>query len=237
MRIAYRQHCQSVLLKSQWFSSLPDTLQGLILENSMLRLAEKDQVLIQEDTTPTGFFLLLEGQVAITRRVGSQIEFFYHLGGPGFCFGEYGLLTEEKTLVTATARTAVRTLILSVSKFRSIIETSPEYYECFSNLMAARSAMLIRLLAHSRGLSHEDFLRVRLADISDMIHAEREDNDIVELALSQYDLAQMIGASRQTVNALLHDLVKDNLVELSFRKIRILDPDRLRGDRRNTGLS
>ncbi|MBE9548826.1 MAG: Crp/Fnr family transcriptional regulator [Proteobacteria bacterium] len=232
MRIAYRQHCQSVLLRSQWFAGLPEALQNMILELSMLRLVEEGHVLIAEDSLPTSFFLLLEGQVAITRRIGSQNEFFYHLGGPGFCFGEIGLLNGKETVITATARTPVRTLILPLTNFRSIIESNPEYYEHFSRLMEMRYAILMRNLAQSRGLSLEEYLRVRLADISDMIHAEGGENETVELALTQYDLAQMIGASRQTVNAILHKLVKDELVELSFRKIRILDPDRLRSDRR-----
>ncbi len=57
-----------------------------------------------------------------------------------------------------------------------------------------------------------------------------------ELDISQADLAQMVGTSRQTVNALLQRIEAEGLIEVKFRKIRILDVERLRGSRRKSGL-
>lgn len=69
-----------------------------------------------------------------------------------------------------------------------------------------------------------------------MIHLEGFSKDTVELALSQTDLAAMIGSSRQTVNMLLKKLVGEGLIDVEFRKISILDPSALRGEHRKTGL-
>ena len=46
--------------------------------------------------------------------------------------------------------------------------------------------------------------------------------------LTQYEFAQIVGASRETVNKTLTDLVNREIIEVSPREIRILRPDRLR---------
>jgi len=236
MRAEYRQNALRLLRKGKWFGELPEELQHLLLDNSMLRLAEKNQGLIAEDTYPTGMFAMLEGQVAITRQIGNKEDYFFHLGGPGFWFGENSLLSQESTVITATARTKVRLLFLPTSSFEQIVNNNHRYYKLFVKLMLARYAIVIRTLGLSNTLPPEEFLRIRLADLSDMIHSEGFSEDVVDLALSQTDLAAMIGASRQTINMLLKKLESEGLIEVAFRKIRILNPVALRGERRKTGV-
>ena len=236
MRATDQQSAHALLRNGKWFGGLPEELQSLILDNSMVRLAEQNQVLITEDTRPTGMFALLEGQVAITRQIGDRDDFFIYLGGPGFWFGEYALLGDAVTQITATARTKIRALFLPASSFKQIVEAEPRFYRSFALLVLGRYAIVMRNFGQSNSLSPEEYLRIRLADLSDMTHSEQISDGVVELALSQTDLAAMIGSSRQTINMLLKKLASEGLIETAFRKIRILDPSRLRGDRRNTGL-
>lgn len=236
MRVDYRQNALNLLRKGKWFGELPTDLQNLMIDNSMLRFAEQGQVLITEERRPTGLFALLEGQVAITRQIGDEGDFFFHLGGPGFWFGESGLLNQKYAVITATARTKVKTLFLPASSFEQIVDAEPRYYRSIVKLVLARYAILMRTLGQSNSLPPEEFLRIRLADQSDMTHSEGFSDETVELALSQMDVAAMIGTSRQTVNMLLKKLESEGLIEVAFRKIKILNPKALRGDRRKTGL-
>lgn len=225
-----------MLSRGAWFKALPPSLKSQIVGNSRVRRFEAGQVISAEDHRQTGLWGVLEGQVAITRRVASDGEFFLHLGGPGFWFGEAGLLNKKVALVTATARTAVRALFLPAKKFDQIVDSQPRYLRSFVELQAARYALMLRHVAQLGGLPAENYLRVRLADISDMIHSDGSEAATVELALSQADVAHMIGTSRQTANKLLKKLENERLIKVSFRNINILDPGRLRGSHRNTGL-
>lgn len=236
MRADDRKNVLNLLSKGKWFGGLPKELQALLLDNSMIRLVKDKQVLITEETRPTGMFALLEGQVAITRQIADKGDFFFHIGGPGFWFGESGLLNKEYAVITATARSKVRALFLPASSFDKIVDAEPRYYRAFVKLMIARYAILMRNLSQSNSFPSKEYLRIRLADLSDMIHSERFSEDVVELALSQTDLASMIGSSRQTTNMLLKQLEAEGLIEVVFRKIRILDPSALRGEHRKTGL-
>lgn len=236
MRLALQQHCLNLLEKGAWFGSLPEDLKTRIIDSSVLKLAKADQTFFTEDARPIGLFAVLEGQVAITRLIGDDAEFFFHLGGPGFWFGDTGLLNQENTVVTATARTQVKALLLTIERFLQIVDAQPRYYPFFVKLTMGRHATLFRTLAQGRVLPPIEFLKTRLADISDMIRSEGNQSDIVELAISQSDLANMIGVTRQTINMLVRKLEAEGLIEVAFRKIRILDAQRLRGSHRKTGL-
>ena len=49
----------------------------------------------------------------------------------------------------------------------------------------------------------------------------------MEIELTQAELAQMIGVSRQTANEILKRLEAEGLIEVGFKRIRVLNPDRL----------
>ena len=236
MRTANKQHSDAILGQGAWFKALPPDLKSLILGNSVLRTFKAGEVISAEDQRQSGLWGLLEGQVAVTRRVADAREFFFHLGGPGFWFGEAGLLSNKAALVTVTARTAARALFLPAAKFDQIVEKQVVYYRCFVELQATRYALMLRHVAQSGGLTPDNYLRIRLADISDLIHADGADSEHVELTLSQTDVANMIGTSRQTVNKLLKQMEREGLIKVSFRKITILKPNALRGGHRKTGL-
>lgn len=230
------RNASAILDRGEWFGNLPPDLKGQILGNSFQRSFRTSEVISAEDHHQTGLWAVLDGQVAITRRVASDNEFFYHLGGPGFWFGEAGLINRTPALVTATARTALCVLFLPVKKFDLIVEKQPSYLRCFAELQGMRYALMLRHLAQCAGLSPERYLRIRLADFSDLIRADVGGSKPVELALSQADVAHMIGTSRQTVSVLLKKLEAAGLIKLSFRKLSILDPTSLRGGHRRTGL-
>jgi DNA-binding GntR family transcriptional regulator len=56
---------------------------------------------------------------------------------------------------------------------------------------------------------------------------ERPQAGAISLTVSQADLARMVGVSRQTLNALLGKVAHAGLVEVGFRRIRVLDLARL----------
>ena len=96
--------------------------------------------------------------------------------------------------------------------------------------------MVTRLLAQSQWLPKEAYLRIRLADLVDLWRMDKDIDGPVDVAISQSDLASMVGTSRQTVNALLQRLETAGLIQVRFRKIRILDPHALRDGHPTTGL-
>lgn len=60
-----------------------------------------------------------------------------------------------------------------------------------------------------------------------MRKGDRPESGAVSLAVSQADLARLAGISRQTLNVILGKLEKAGLIEVGFRRVRVLDVARL----------
>jgi CRP-like cAMP-binding protein len=84
-----------------------------------LDLAE-GTVLVREGATAREFFVLVEGSVRVTKD-GTKLADL----GPGDWLGEIAILARVPRTATATARSAVRTLVIREQDFRNLVVTMP----------------------------------------------------------------------------------------------------------------
>jgi len=224
-----REKITAFLRRGAWFAGLPAALQEGIVRRSTLRSYERGAVISTEGVVPEGLFALLEGRVEFFRHVGSDDEILVHVGEPGFWFGEIGVLGADGAAVSALAQTAVRALLLPRIEFERIVEEDPRSYRPLARLAIDRYVTALGFLAQVGGLSPETRLRHRLADLAELRRLEGDVEGDVVLAVSQDSLARLLGVSRQTLNRLVKKLESERLVEAGFRRIRVRDPDRLRG--------
>ena len=57
----------------------------------------------------------------------------------------------------------------------------------------------------------------------------RESADGCDVALTQDQLAEMLGSARTSIQRVLKQLEADGLIELGYRRITVVDPDGLAG--------
>jgi CRP-like cAMP-binding protein len=225
-----QQNAIGVLLRQgAWFGGLPAALQQRILSRAAVRRYAKGQVIQLEDGQSAGMIAVLEGQVSLLRHVSDDEPVLIHVGGPGFWFGESGLLLEGEPVVTAVAQSAMRALVFSKVEFDRVIAEEPRYYPEFARLALERLRILMRYLAEAIRLSPDYRLRMRLADLAELQRAQTTaEGAAVVLNLSQSELAGIIGLSRQKLSGRLRRLRDEGWVELGPRRIRVLDPSGLR---------
>jgi CRP-like cAMP-binding protein len=223
-----RRVIAAFLRQGEWFAGLPPPLQEQILARSFVRSFTKGQRLHREDTSGPGLIALLEGHVAMVRHVGDGDPALFHVAGPGFWLGHLGVL-DDAVALTGIAQTPVRALILPRHEFDRIIEDEPRYYAPFAQAVFRNLRYLMRYFAETVQLSPEYRLRLRLADLADV---RRADADVpgrsVVLDISQAELASIVGLSRQRLNGHLKVLEAAGWIELSLRRIRVLDSNGLR---------
>lgn len=227
MNVDEQQQIHRFLSAGDWYGGLPAPLQELILARSVARTYAKGQVISLEASVPKGLYAVLDGMVHCVRELGDGEEALIHVCEPGFWFAEYAALTGRTTIGTFLAHTPARVLLLSKVQLDRIVAEEPRYYEAFARLALDRYAILVRMLTEVRDLTPEARLRGRLALLAQMRMKERSQSGPIALAVSQADLARMVGLSRQTLNALLGNLSKAGLIEVDFRRIRVLDAARL----------
>jgi CRP-like cAMP-binding protein len=215
------------LSQGSWFGRMPLALRELVIARSRVRTYAKGQLLSIEGSPPKGLFAVLEGQVHVVATLASGDEALVHVGEPGFWFGEYGVLTGTPTIATFIARSKVHALVLPKTQFDLIVDEEPRYYRYFANLAYERYAALLSAFIEVQEVTADVRLRRRLSAMAQLQQSDRATAGAVTLGVSQAELSQMIGVSRQTLNALLGSLQQQGLIELGFRKITVLDPSRL----------
>lgn len=93
------------------------------------------KVLAREGETGQEFFVLVEGEVSVTKN-GEEVRTL----GAGDFFGEIALLEDVRRTATVTATTPVRFFVLTRQGFRSLVAHQPGIEEQVRAAAAERSA-------------------------------------------------------------------------------------------------
>jgi CRP-like cAMP-binding protein len=217
------------LKQGAWFSGLPEGLQALIMERSIVRSYRRREFIIRQGTPTKGMFAVLEGRVRVVSHIGNGEEVLLHIGEAGLWFGEYAMLSGSGTrsIGSIIADTPVRALLLPVAEFERIVEDEPRHFRAVADLMLERYPLLYRYASEAQGFAAEERLRSRLQGMASMERSSVPGRDAISVSVSQADLATIVGVSRQTLNVLLARLEARGLIEIGFRCIRVLDETRL----------
>jgi len=94
------------------------------MEERLKRQLKKGEVIFQDGKPGQSMFIVLEGQVEISKLLGDQKTILAKLG-TGSIFGEMAIIDNQPRSATATA--ATNTILLEISRemFRSRWKTSP----------------------------------------------------------------------------------------------------------------
>ena len=85
---------------------------------------EAGKVLAREGATGSEFFVIVEGDVSVTKD-GQEIRSL----GPGDFFGEIALIEDRPRTATVTAKTPLRFFVLTRQNFRTLLQQQPELEE------------------------------------------------------------------------------------------------------------
>jgi CRP-like cAMP-binding protein len=215
---------RNVLGQGRWFGSLPQDLQQRILSGSRVRSFARGEVIALEGAPASALSAVLDGEVKLVRQARQGHESLLWIAETGSWFGEYAVLTGEKILVTAIAKTPTRLLLLPKTELDRIVRDEPLHFRHFAMLAIGRISNYLKAYIHATSLQPEARLRGQLFVLSQMKIDELGARAPVELPYSQAELASLIGVSRQTVNQLLQTLVAKGLVEARFKHVRVLAP-------------
>lgn len=218
-----------LLRRGRWFGSLPTELQSLLIEGSMLRSYRKGARIIGEGAPPRGLFALLEGRVHVLRDVGESAEALFHVGEPGSWFGEHGTLSGKPAIASVVATTNVRVLLLPRAEFQRIVTDEPRHYPFFADLLYERYTTVFRYACEARSVAAEEWLWRRLQDLAAIRRRDARLSGAIDITVSQAELATMVGVSRQTLCMLLRRLGERGVIEVAYKKIRVLPQTRSDG--------
>jgi CRP/FNR family transcriptional regulator, cyclic AMP receptor protein len=172
-------------------------------------------------------YVILEGKIKLTRTAPDGRENLLSVLGPGEMFGELSLFDPRPRTSSAVAITDARLAALGHDYLRHWLTGRPDVA---LHLLRALAQRLRRANDVNADLVFTDVpgrVAKALLDLADRF-GEQEDAGLqVHHDLTQEELAQLVGASRETVNKALADFSARGWLQLHAKSVLILDRERL----------
>ena len=209
------------------FTALDDA-QAASLRASMdsVKIA-KGGILFREGDEGEHVYVIVDGKLKLGTSSTDGRENLLSILGPGEMFGELSLFDPGPRTSTATAVTDAKLLSLSHEKLIPWLKGNPEV----SLHLLARLAQRLRRTNEAVGdLVFSDVpgrVAKALIDLGARFGKQTDEGLYVHHDLTQEELAQLVGASRETVNKALADFAGRNWLKLDGRAVLITDLERL----------
>ncbi|MGH8386728.1 MAG: Crp/Fnr family transcriptional regulator [Pseudomonas sp.] len=214
------------LMRGQWFSHLPVSLQDSLLSAARLRQLSAGQRLFQRGDPPCGLYAVLEGAVRIGAVSEQGKEALLSLVEAPHWFGEICLFDGQPRTHDAFAMGACTLLHIPQIALLALLEEQPVYWRQLALLMSQKLRLTFINLEQLSLMPAPTRLAHRLLMIADGYGQLDQARSILQLPQEQ--LAAMLSLSRQTTNQILKDLQGQGIIGLSYGEIEILDAARLR---------
>ena len=199
------------------FAPLRQETLRAIAQSGVVRQFPKQTVLIHDGDAGDSLYILLAGRVKVyaSNAAGREVVIDFH--GPGECVGEMSLdgSTRSASVMTVEPTTCA---IVNRAHFREFILAHPDF-----------ALYLIEKLIHRVRVTTENVKSLALSDVygrlARLLNALATDIDgsvAVREKLTQQDIADRVGASRDMIGKLMKDLVAGGYLAVEDRTITIL---------------
>src|SRR4051794_28712792 len=187
----------------------------------------RGEVLFHEGDREDRLYVVVSGKIKLGRSGSAGRENLLAILGPGQMFGELSLFDPGPRSSTATAVTACEIRTLEHDELMTWLTGRPEVARGLLGQLAARLRRANDVVADLVFSDVPGRVAKQLLELARRFGDRREDGIHVHHDLTQEELAQLVGASRETVNKALADFASRGWLRLEGKSVVILDRERL----------
>jgi CRP/FNR family transcriptional regulator, cyclic AMP receptor protein len=218
MRAMFAEHKNPALRfldAHPWFAQLPEAQRTDILHRVTVQRGSKGEVMLRAGDGVKGWYAVLDGLVKLqSQSAQGRLSVFLGISG-GDWFGEGSAMKPEPRRYDVIALRDSQLMCLPASVFDTLRATSLAFNQALVAHMNVRLGQAMAFIEAERIRSPEQ--RVALY-LSPMVW-----RGSTQLNLSQEELGNLVGLSRQTVNKVLKSLQLRGLVSVEFGRVVIHD--------------
>lgn len=209
------------------FKALDDEAAFSLRQSMVPQTIRKGEILFQEGQPGDQLYLVKSGKIKLSHASGDGRESVFMVLGPSDMFGELSLFDPGPRTSTAIAVTDSEVLGLSNTELAPWLKGHPEVAQSLLQALAHR------LRRTSEAMSDLVFADVpgrvakALLELGEKFGTPSDTGLYVHHDLTQEELAQLVGASRETVNKALADFASRGWIRLETRSVELLDLERL----------
>ena len=172
-------------------------------------------------------YIIVAGKVKIRQTTARGRETLVTVLGPADIFGELALFDPDARSSTVTTLTKVHAVMMHRNMLRAWIIEHPEVAEQLLRALARRLRRADNAVSDLIFTDVPGRVARQLLDLAMRFGASDDNAVYVEHGLSQAELAQLVGAARETVNKALSDFSQRGWIRQQGKTVFIDEPAKL----------
>ncbi len=194
-----------------------------LADRLVLRRFGPGQVIFHHGDPGGLLYIISKGKVKINYSTPEGQEATLAILGAGDFFGELALLDDSPRSASAQALEITDTLTLHREDFRRYLGSNPQFALHVLQSMARNIRRLNSQLSDIFFLDLPGRLARTLLRLADQHGRPAEEGIVIELSLTQTDLAEMTGATRVSINKALGRFRRAGWIKIKGRRLTLLD--------------
>ncbi|MGH3458249.1 Crp/Fnr family transcriptional regulator [Aeromicrobium sp.] len=216
-----------VLRQAPLFSGLDDDSAGALEDSMTAATLGRGEVLFNEGDEGNQLYVVTDGKIKLGRTSADGRENLLAILGPGQMFGELSFFDPGPRSATATAVTDVELMSLGHDALSPVLADHADVALALLHQLAGRLRRTNEVVGDLVFSDVPGRVAKALLDLAGRFGRQADDGIHVNHDLTQEELAQLVGASRETVNKALADFASRGWMRLEPRSVVILDFERL----------
>lgn len=210
------------------FDVLSDGARSGLAAQLERRHVRRGEVIFAEGEPGDAIHLVLDGKIKISRTSADGRENLLAVMAPGDVFGELSLFDPGPRTATASAVVPTELASLSHTELSAYLAQRPDAAQLLLRVLARRLRRTNDAMSDLVFTDVPGRVAKALLGLARQFGVPGADGRVrVEHGLTQEELAQLVGASRETVNKALADFAGRGWLQLESRVVTLTDTDRL----------
>ena len=219
---------QQLLNKIPLFNSLSDSDLESLSECVRLQSLKKGQTLFRKGDEGSSLYIIKQGTIKIVlpSRLGDEV--IVTIFSEGDFFGEMALFDGKPRSADALAMESTKIYMLNRKDFLLFLHSNINAMESILSQLTKRLRDTDDFLEGTCFLNVSARLAKKLLDLAGSYGRQDADSVYIDLDLTQKELGDMIGSTRESINKELKILRDKGLITNQENKIQIIDMVRLK---------
>jgi CRP/FNR family transcriptional regulator len=218
---------ETVLAQAPLFAALDADAASTLETVLTTRTLARGHMVFREGDSGDRLFIVIDGKVKITRAAADGRENLLALLGAGEMFGELSLFDPGPRTASVTTVTEATLASLDHDDLRPLLTERPGVAVQLLRALAQRLRRTNEAMADLVFTDVPGRVAKALLDLAEKFGVPELDGTRVRHDLTQEELAQLVGASRETVNKALSEFAHRGWLRIEGRSVLLLDADRL----------
>lgn len=201
-----------------WLADQPQNFRDWVERSGRWRSFEPGQFIYHAGDQSDGLYGLAEGSIQLTFPLVAKEPVTIHRAEVGFWVGDNAEFTGRPRLISLVAGTRCKLLHLPSNAIAHYLKEQSDHWRYFYALSAMNTATAIIQLSEVLSLTVRARVCRRILSLAGTSN---------EVEITQDELSELLGVTRATSRRCLADLADQGAIKLLYRKLRILDVEKL----------